>query len=145
MNVICITGRLVRDPDIKTANETTIADFDIACTRNYKDKNTGKYESDFFRVKAFGNTATFVDNYIRKGVKVEIEGSLTQERWTDKEGKKRERIVINANNVRFAESKNTNQPHTVSSEQSLDEKKAAAKDMGFMEIPDSIDEDLPFS
>lgn len=88
MNKWLITARLVKDPEITaTTTGTLIAALNVAIRQEYKDKKTGQYESDFFRFKAFGSTADFIDSYIKKGDLVEIEGSVSNNNY-EKDGEK---------------------------------------------------------
>lgn len=88
MNKWLITGRLVKDPEITaTQTGTLIASLNVAIRREYKDKKTGQYESNFFRFKAFGATADFIDQYLKKGDQVEIEASVSNNNY-DKDGEK---------------------------------------------------------
>lgn len=104
MNTWCGAGRLTNDPEIRTNNNMTIASFGIAVNRRFK--REGQPDADFFTVNAFGKIAEFIEKYGKKGVKFEISGRLQQDRWTDKEGRNQSRVVIIADSVEFAESKN---------------------------------------
>ena len=149
MNVVAISGRLTRDPEIRRAGETEVASFSIAVNGRYKNKDTGAYDVNYFAVNAFGGVGKFVEQYFSKGMKVEIQGNLRQERWTDKEGNKRERYSIIAEKVDFGESKKA------ASENGVHEKKTSSgsksrpvpapspdDDDSFMDV--DITEDLPF-
>ena len=82
MNKILVTGRLVADPEVKqTTSGVLIATILIAVKREYKDKNTGKYESDFLRFKAFDKKANFLDIYVKKGDQIEIEGYIANNNY----------------------------------------------------------------
>lgn len=147
MNIVCITGRLTKDPEIRNAGESTIASFSIAVNRRFKDKD-GNYQSDFFDVSTFGKNAEFAEKYLKKGTKVEIEGRLQQDRWTNQDGSNRSKIVIIANSVAFAESRANNQQsnsHEAPSSQKSNPKGSSGTDMGFMDVPDGIEEELPFT
>jgi single-strand DNA-binding protein len=104
LNRILLAGRLVADPVLKhLPTGTAIAEFRIAAGR--KDKDTGKGDVVFINVAAFGKTADFCSEWLRKGSGVFIEGRLRHESWTDKDGNKREKITIAADRVSFGESK----------------------------------------
>lgn len=104
MNSVCTSGRCTNDPEIRTNNNMTIASFGIAVNRRFK--REGQPDTDFFSVNAFGKTAEFIQKYGKKGMKFEISGRLQQDRWIDKEGRNQSRVVIIADSVEFAESKN---------------------------------------
>ena len=144
MNSLCMTGRLTGDPEIKSGDNWTLAMFSIAVQRRLKNKDTGKYESDFFDCKAFGSTATFLEKFITKGTKIELTGQLSTEEWTSKDGQKRKRVVIIADNVAFAESKSASGGETRTQPTSTPQT-GKADSMGFVSIPDGMQgEELPF-
>ena len=87
MNRLLVTGRLVADPEVKqAASGFLMATVIVAVRRDFKDKKTGKYESDFLRFKAFDKIANFLDSYIKKGAQIEIEGSVSNNNY-EKDGK----------------------------------------------------------
>ena len=87
MNKTMLTGRLVKDVDLKyTQSGSAIANATVAVKRSYKNKE-GEYESDFPRIKAFGKTAEFFANYFKKGDAVEICGSIQTGKYEDSDGK----------------------------------------------------------
>ena len=143
MNVVCLTGRVTKDIEIKQSGETTIATFSIAVTRDFKDKETGKYETYFFDCTAFGSVAKFLEKYVTKGMKIEVSGRLRQDRWKDKDDNNRSRVVVVANNVGFAEPKaSSGQSDSQAASSSAPASKPSAD--GFVEVPDGIEEELPF-
>ena len=105
MNVVILTGRLIRDPVSRTsANGTEISKFTIAVPKPFKDKN-GK-DADFIDVTAFSGQAKVVNEHMRKGSKVQVVGEITNNDYTTKEGVKVYTYDIIARNVEFGESKN---------------------------------------
>lgn len=97
-------GRLTAEPEMQTANEYAISRFTLAVQRDYKNKD-GERDTDFIRVVAWNATAKFVTEYLGKGQKVIVVGSLRTRPYTDKEGKNRIATEVVANNIYFAESK----------------------------------------
>lgn len=86
MNKLILTGRIVRDPEVKAIGEgKQVAKFTVAVNRNYKDKD-GNRPADFIPCEAFNATAEFVANYITKGRLVEVEGELRIDQYQDAEG-----------------------------------------------------------
>lgn len=76
MNKWLITGRLTKAPEVTpTDSGNLIAIIYIASKRNFKNKKTNEYDSDFFRFKAFAKNADFIHSYVKKGDLVEIEAS----------------------------------------------------------------------
>ena len=87
MNKLMLLGRLVKDTELKQANETTICRFAIAVDRDGK-KQEGKPEADFISCVAFGKTAEFIDKYIHdKGLRLFVEGSWRTGSYKNNDGK----------------------------------------------------------
>lgn len=127
-------GRLTRDPEIRVTqgeNALTIASFSLAVDRRYQ-KNREK-ETDFFNCTAFGKLADFVDRYLKQGTKIVLVGRVQNDNYTNKEGQKVYSVVVIAEEIEFAESKNaSNGPGTNTTDD-------------FMDIPDGISDELPFN
>lgn len=139
MNTVAFTGRLASDPEIKYTNDNCLARFSLAVQRDFKNKD-GDYVTDFFDVIAFRRQAEFVEKYVKKGTKIEFNGKAQRDTWTDKDGKKMSRIVFVADRITFAESK--------SSSGSGADKPAPQKATGtegFVDVPEGLEETLPFT
>lgn len=94
LNHVIIGGTVGRDPEVKTTSTgKTVATFSIACDTG-KDK-----ESDWFDVTAWEQQAEVVSKYVSKGSSVVISGRLSQNKWEDKDGNKRSRVMITVNNI----------------------------------------------
>ena len=161
MNVLVMMGRLTRDPEVRYgANGNAVARFSLAVDRRFK--REGQADADFFNCVSFGRQAEFVEKYLHKGVKVVIQGSLQNDNYQNREGQTvyRDQIVID--NIEFAESKaasqqnaaayNARQSYSAPASQPApapaQRRETPAADFsgdGFMNIPDGIDEELPFS
>jgi single-strand DNA-binding protein len=92
VNKVIILGRLGGDPEIKyTPGGDAIANFSVATSDTWKDKNTGekKEKTEWHRIVAWGRTAEIADEYLKKGDLTYIEGKLQTRSWEDKEGNKR--------------------------------------------------------
>ena len=77
MNNCTFIGNLTRDPEIRTTQSGVLtARFTVAVQRRYKDKSTGKYESDFIRCTAFRSSAEVIQKYFQKGSRIGIQGSM---------------------------------------------------------------------
>lgn len=125
MNTLIQMGRLTKDPESRETNAGTVTRFSIAVDRRYK-----KDTSDFFSYTAFGKTAEFARDYLRKGTKVVISGRVENNNYTDKDGRKVYGFQFVAEEIEFAESK----------------KAAEQQDSGFVTVPDDVDdENLPFN
>ncbi len=135
MNKVILVGRLTRDPEVRTggANNTAVARFSVAVDRKFK-RDGDDQTADFINCVAFGKTAEFMEKYFKKGMRIGIEGRITTGSYTDKEGKKIYTTDVTCENVEFVESKRDN-----------DNPAPQPDNDGFMNIPDGIDEELPFN
>lgn len=141
MNSVQLTGRLTRDPEVNYSNGgTTVARFTLAVNRRFTQENGPT--ADFIRCVAFGRTAEFIEKYFRKGRKMDLNGRIQTGSYENQEGQKVYTTDIVVENAEFGESKtstdnrgsNATQNHTPQYHED-----------GFMDIPDGIDEELPFS
>lgn len=97
INAITLAGNLTRDIELRsTSSGYTIGYLAIAVNDRVKSKQTGKYEEVpyFFDAKLLGPRAEKLANYLTKGVRVTVQGKLTQERWEDKDGNRRSRNYV---------------------------------------------------
>ena len=99
MNQITITGRLVRDPEMKTLNNgTEKCRFTVAVDRKHKKDKPAK--TDFFDCDAWSGTAAFVNTWFKKGSAITVRGRM-ESSHTEKEGTKRTYWAINVEEVEF--------------------------------------------
>ena len=106
MNKIFLMGRLTRDPELRrTQSGTAVASFTLAVDRDFKDKQTGEKQTDFFDCVAWRQTGEFVSKFFAKGRQAVVVGSLQFRDWTDKEGNKRRSAEVVADQVYFADSR----------------------------------------
>lgn len=160
MNKVIIMGRLTREPEIRYsqgANPMAVARFSVAVNRRFK--REGEPEADFFNCTAFGKIAEFIEKYYRKGMQVLVTGRLQNNNYTNKDGQMVYSVQIMVEETEFAESKNSsasgNSGNTgnngASGAGNQNHSPAPASggsgyyDDGFMNIPDGIDEELPFN
>ena len=146
MNKVILMGRITRDAEIRyTQGEksTAIARFSLAVDRRFK-KDNDEQNTDFISCIAFGKIAEFLEKFGRKGTKFVVEGRIQTGSYNNKDGQKVYTTDVVVENIEFAESKNssgsggsTNQPAPAPSSSSAGD--------GFMNIPDGIDEELPFN
>lgn len=110
MNLVIIKGRLTKDPEIRTTANTgtKVASFSVAVQRKFKNQN-GEFEADFFNVTSWGNQASFVETYFKKGQEILISGRLMNRSWETESGEKRYATDIVAENIEFCGSKKDNQ------------------------------------
>lgn len=87
-----IIGNLGRDPEARhMASGDMAANFAVAVTEGWKDKNTGerKEETTWYRVSMFGKLAEIACQYLKKGSQVQVIGKMKERKWTDKDGQER--------------------------------------------------------
>jgi len=105
MNKSIIMGRLCKDPDIRTTqSQTLVATFTLAVDRRFKNAN-GEKQADFIPVVAWKKQAEFIRDYVKKGAKIIVIGSIQTRIYDDKDGKKVYVTEIVADELEFAESK----------------------------------------
>ena len=128
MNKLILMGRLTADPEVRyTQDSKAVASFNFAVNRRFDKEN-----SDFFRCVAFGKTAEGIEKMVKKGTKLVVAGSIQNNNYTDKNGVKRYEMQVIVDEFEFCESKGVSATNTQTSPE------------GFMDIPDGIDEELPF-
>lgn len=106
MNIIALTGNATKNIELKTAGKTTIASGTIAVRRDFKNQQTGEYETDFVNFTAFGKTGEIMQQYIQKGDKFGINGRL-QIRKYDKDGTTQYFTEVIVNGFDFPDKKNS--------------------------------------
>lgn len=151
MNKVILMGRLTRDPEVRYAQDNmAVARFSIAVDRRFK--RDGQPDADFFNCTAFSKTAEFVEKFLKKGTKIALSGSLQNDNYTDKNGIQRYDIRVIVEEIEFAESKNTGSdtPEAPAKGKEAEQKskkpsKGKKAEDEFINIPDGIDEELPFS
>jgi single-strand DNA-binding protein len=108
LNRVILAGNLTRDPQVRfLANEQAVANFGLAVNRRYKGSDGQmKEETTFVDIEAWGRTAELVGQYLTKGRAAFIEGRLKLDSWDDKDGQKRQKLKVVADNVQFMDSGN---------------------------------------
>ena len=100
LNRVTLIGRMVRDPELRTTNTgKNVVEFSIAVDKRIKPQDANAPTADFFRCKAWNQTADFVSNYGGKGRLTAVDGRLESRKYVDKDGNNREIIEIVADNV----------------------------------------------
>jgi len=138
MNRVELTGRLTKDPTISYGqNGNSVARFSVAVDRTVKRDNEWVHEADFINCVAFGKKAEFVEKYFIKGSFIVVTGSIKTGKY-EKEGVTHYTTDVWVDNVEFGGSKAENGTAEPRPERKVDAD-------GFMNIPDGIDEELPFN
>lgn len=141
MNKVIIMGRLTRDPEIRYSqgeNSLAIGRFTLAVDRKFK--RDGEQSADFISCLSFGKVAEFEEKYFKQGTKVLITGRMQTGSYTNKEGQKVYTTEVVVEEQEFAEGKRDGESSSQGSRPSPSD-----ANNGFMNIPDGIDEELPFN
>lgn len=128
MNKVILAGRLTKDPDVRYGQDgNAIARYTLAVDRM-------KEGTDFPNCVAFGKAGEFAEKYLCKGMKILVEGRINTSSYTNKEGKKIYTTEVFVDRHEFCERKSetTNLPGVEIS------------DMEFMDIPEGLEDELPF-
>ena len=143
MNKVILMGRLTRDPEVRYSQgetSTAVARFTLAVDRRFRRDDAS---TDFIGCVAFGRNAEFIEKYFRQGTKALITGRIQTGSYTNRDGQKVYTTDVVVEDQEFAESKNA-QGESGFQSMSRPQPSAAIGD-GFMNIPDGIDEELPFN
>lgn len=135
-------GRLTKDPEVRYSqqeNPMAIAKYTLAIDRR-KTQNNEEPGADFISCIAFGKAAEFAEKYFKKGIKIAVTGRIQTGHYTNKDGNEVYTTDIVVEESEFAESK-----RGMSEEDKEARDNAALDNAGFMNIPEGIDEDLPFA
>ena len=147
MNKVVLMGRLTRDPEVRYSqgeNALAIARYTLAVDRRFK--RDGEQTADFINCVVFGKSAEFTERYFRQGMRVVVCGRIQTGSYTNRDGVKVYTTEVVVEEQEFAESKAAAANNGGGYQQaapSRPEPTQAAGD-GFMNIPDAIDEELPF-
>lgn len=144
MNKVILMGRLTRDPEVRYsqgANATAVARYSLAVDRRFK--RDGEPTADFINCVSFGRSAEFAEKYFRQGLKVVVTGRIQTGSYTNKDGVRVYTTDVVVEEQEFAESKAASE----NSGYQASPMPSPSADIGdgFMNIPDGIDEELPFS
>lgn len=142
MNKVVLMGRLTRDPEVRYSsgeNALAIARYTLAVDRRFQ--RDGEASTDFIPCVSFGRTAEFTEKYFRKGLKIAVTGRIQTGSYTNREGQKVYTTEVVVEEQEFAESKSSGS----GSSQKQTPQPSPTDQEGFMNIPDGIEEELPFS
>ena len=148
MNKVILMGRLTRDPEVRYSqgeNPTAISRYTLAVDRRFN-RNNDDQSADFIGCVAFGRAGEFAEKYFRKGTKIAVTGRIQTGSYTNKDGVRVYTTDVVVEEQEFAESKNSSAGaeggYTGGSSRAPEPSGAGD---GFMNIPDGIDEELPFN
>lgn len=137
MNNVTLIGRLTKEVETRYggSNNTAVSRFSVAVDRKFK--RDGEPDADFINCIAFGKTAEFLEKYFKKGSRIGIRGHIQTGSYTNKDGVKAYTTDVVVDECEFVESKKSAENNTAQG--------GATNGDGFMNIPDGIDEELPFN
>lgn len=107
LNKVMIMGNLTRDPEIRfTPSNTPVCQIGVAVNRTWKSQDGERQEeTTFIDVEAWGRTAETINEHLRKGRPIFVEGRLKLDTWDDKEGNKRSKLKVVCETFQFVDSK----------------------------------------
>jgi single-strand DNA-binding protein len=146
MNKVILMGRLTRDPEVRYSQgdgSMAIARYSLAVDRRGRNQD-GDQNADFINIVAFGKSGEFAEKYLHKGTKVLVTGRIQTGSYTNKDGVKVYTTDVVAEDQEFAESKSANSSNGGGFQDVAGQAPVPAGD-GFMNVPEGIDEDLPFA
>jgi single-strand DNA-binding protein len=150
MNKVILMGRLTRDPEVRYSQgdqATAVARYTLAVDRRFR-RDGEQQTADFIQCVAFGRAGEFAEKYFRKGTKVLVTGRIQTGSYTNKDGQRVYTTDVIVEEQEFAESKGSSDSNGGFSGGfsggDRPSPSSAAGD-GFMNIPDGIDEELPFN
>ena len=146
MNKVILMGRLTRDPEIRYSQaeqSMAVARYTLAVDRRFR-RDGDQQTADFINCVAFGRQGEFAEKYLRKGMKIAVTGRIQTGSYTNREGQKVYTTDVIVEEHEFAESKAASESNSGFAPMDRPSPGVAAGD-GFMNIPDGIDEELPFN
>ena len=157
MNKVILTGRLTKDPTVRYSqgdNPSCVANFTLAVNRKYSKDN--EQTADFINCVAFGKTGEFAEKYAKKGMKFDVAGRIQTRNYQNKEGQTVYVTEVVIEDMEFGESKKSQGGGSYPDYSGSQSEAAAPYDAphadtpqpasdGFMNVPDEIDDELPFN
>lgn len=156
INRVIISGNLTRDPDLRqTASGTSVLGFGMAVNDRRKNNQTGEWEdfANFVDCTMFGQRAQAISQYLRKGLKVAVEGKLRYSSW-DRDGQKHSKLEVVVDELEFMSSRGESQQQGGYSYGGVSPQVAYAAQQAqaasgytpqFQEVAQGVyDEDIPF-
>ena len=144
MNKVILMGRLTREPDVRYSQNAdgsmAVARYTLAVDRRFR--RDGEASADFIQCVSFGRTAEFAEKYFRQGLKIAVTGRIQTGSYTNRDGQKVYTTEVVVEEQEFAESKGSG---SGSSQHNVPQQSPDVGPDGFMNIPDGIEEELPFS
>ena len=145
MNKVILMGRLTRDPEARYSNgenATAVAHYTLAVDRRFK-REGDEQTADFIRCVCFGKSAEFAEGYLKQGTKIVVSGRIQTGSYTNKEGQRVYTTDVVVEEQEFAESRRAASQN--GNNQNEETPPPYTDKDGFMNIPDGLEEELPFN
>lgn len=145
MNKVVLMGRLTAEPDVRYSQgerSMTIARYTLAVDRR-RGRNQDGQQADFINCVAFDKGGEFAERYLHKGTKIVVSGRIQTGSYTKQDGTRVYTTDVVIEDQEFAESKASSDANR--QESAKNGTAMGTNDGGFMDVPDSIDEELPFN
>lgn len=150
VNKVILLGNVGKDPEIKFAtNGNAIATFSLATSERYKDKTSGEWQerTEWHALTAFGKVAEIIRDYVKKGSKLYVEGSLRTSSWDDKQsGQKRYKTEVIVNDLSLLSGRDDSSgggSYSRSNTASYDQRPSSSSD-DVAHSAEITDDDIPF-
>jgi single-strand DNA-binding protein len=151
LNKVCLIGNVGKDPEIRSmGNGLEVATFSLATSDVWKDKNSGerKEKTEWHRIVVFSSgLVNVIKQYVKKGTKLYIEGSLQTRKWADKDGKDNyttEIVLQNFNSVLKMLTSNNNSNDSENSSNNYTPNVSPSDQSANEFVDEKIDDDIPF-
>ena len=147
MNKVVLMGRLTRDPEVRYSQgeaSTAVARYTLAVDRRFR-RQGDEQSADFISCVSFGKTAEFVERYLKQGTKIAGCGRIQTGSYTNRDGKKVYTTDVVLEEVEFAESKSSGRSSFNGASNGSSPAPGTDIGDGFMQIPEGMDEDLPWT
>lgn len=138
LNQVVLMGRLTSDPEAKCLNDSYVVRFSLAVERDYKAANEDR-KADFINCTAWNKTGEFIKKFFKKGNMLAVVGTIETGSY-EKDGRKVYTTEVRVKSASFTGEKTGDKPT-----EGIPEPVPPAGSDGFMNIPDNIDEELPFN
>ena len=145
MNKVVLLGRLTKDPEVRYSTgekETAVARYTVAVDRRFK--RDGEPTADFIPCVVFGRSAEFAEKYFRQGMRISVSGRIQTGSYTNKDGVKVYTTEVIVEEQEFAESRAESDANRANYQYQTSAGTTPDEGDGFMNIPDGIDDELPF-
>jgi len=145
LNKVLLGGRVTRDIELRyLPSGMAVAAFGLAINRKWKNAQGEQHEEvTFVDLEAFGKPAETINQYLRKGSSIFIEGRLQLDQWTDKDGNKRQKMKVVVNEFQFIDGKPAEQGQSHDNRKAVPGVKTGAVVISSQSIDDS-DPEIPF-